>query len=83
MLVLSRVCVINIDIIHKGNMDLEGIQFYSSDYRLKMCIYLMHKLNNNKTTTDIWLYSRLGFREAICDIYDKNCESQYYNTGTN
>ena len=73
MLVLSRVCVINIDIIHKGNMDLEGIQFYSSDYRLKMCIYLMHKLNNNKTTTDIWLYSRLAFREAILDIFDKNC----------
>lgn len=43
----------------------------------------MHKLNNNKTTTGIWLYSRLAFREAICDIFDKNCESQYYNTGTN
>ena len=39
----------------------------------------MHKLNNNKTTTDIWLYSRLAFREAIRDIYDKNCGPYYHN----
>jgi hypothetical protein len=60
-------------------MGFEGIQFYSSDYRLKMCIYLMHKLNNNKTTTDIWLYSRLAFRDAIRDIYDKNCGPYNHN----
>jgi len=72
-------------------MGLEGNQFYSNDYRLKMCIYLMHKLNNNnknnnkkkqtknKKKQQIFGYNQGWLSEKQCLIYDINCGPYNHN----